>query len=158
MYLFSSQSAYLLLEIVPAVKFSASLLSTFFVHFFLLTFISFKAMVRKSEIAAFQFVNSSNGLVPQNGDIRTQIRKQAMSRVASNRKQRGNYGKHNLRQLPVYVDTTENIRLSSDRYQKSLDLDQHQAPGKAERSTLAYNLPPLIWRTKTQHLRLCTLK
>ena len=55
----------------------------------------------------FQFINSTDASVPKGNAVRTQIRKQAMSRAALARRQRGNYGKHNLRQYPVILSGTE---------------------------------------------------
>ncbi|PQE31973.1 C6 zinc finger domain protein [Rutstroemia sp. NJR-2017a WRK4] len=53
----------------------------------------------------FQFVNSTltNPSVPQDLAIRALIRKQAMKKASAARRRDGNYGKHNLRQYPVFV-------------------------------------------------------
>lgn len=53
----------------------------------------------------FQFVNSTplNPSVPQDLAVRALIRKQAMKKASAARRQDGNYGKHNLRQYPVFV-------------------------------------------------------
>jgi len=50
----------------------------------------------------FSFVAYEGPQLPPDPDIRTLIRKRAMADAAAARKQKGNYGKHNLRQLPVY--------------------------------------------------------
>ncbi|CZR57896.1 uncharacterized protein PAC_07785 [Phialocephala subalpina] len=53
----------------------------------------------------FQFVNSTitSPTVPQDAEVRALIRKQAMKKASLARKRDGNYGKHNLRQYPVFV-------------------------------------------------------
>lgn len=53
----------------------------------------------------FQFVNStiSSPTVPQDAEVRALIRKQAMRKASLARKRDGNYGKHNLRQYPVFI-------------------------------------------------------
>lgn len=58
----------------------------------------------------FQFVNSTvaDPAVPQDLAVRNLIRKQAMKKASAARKKDGNYGKHNLRQFPVFVCNPEN--------------------------------------------------
>jgi hypothetical protein len=53
----------------------------------------------------FQFVNSTvtDPGVPQDVAVRNLIRKQAMKKASAARKRDGNYGRHNLRQYPVFV-------------------------------------------------------
>lgn len=53
----------------------------------------------------FQFVNSTitSPTVPQDAEVRALIRKQAMRKASLARKKDGNYGKHNLRQYPVFI-------------------------------------------------------
>jgi hypothetical protein len=58
----------------------------------------------------FQFVNSTINApsVPRDLAIRALIRKQAMKKASAARRRDGNYGKHNLRQYPVFVVDQEN--------------------------------------------------
>lgn len=58
----------------------------------------------------FQFVNSTitSPTVPQDAEVRALIRKQAMRKASLARKRDGNYGKHNLRQYPVFVYEQDN--------------------------------------------------
>ncbi|TVY65515.1 Uncharacterized protein LSUE1_G006332 [Lachnellula suecica] len=58
----------------------------------------------------FQFVNSTINAptVPRDLAIRALIRKQAMKKASAARRRDGNYGKHNLRQYPVFLIDTEN--------------------------------------------------
>lgn len=58
----------------------------------------------------FQFVNSTitSPAVPQDADVRALIRKQAMRKASLARKRDGNYGKHNLRQYPVFIYEQDN--------------------------------------------------
>ena len=53
----------------------------------------------------FQFVNATleDPTVPQHVAIRALIRKQAMKKASAARKRDGNYGKHNLRQYPLFL-------------------------------------------------------
>ncbi|KAF7856938.1 hypothetical protein EAF04_009698 [Stromatinia cepivora] len=53
----------------------------------------------------YQFVNSTplNPTMPQDLAVRALIRKQAMKKASAARRRDGNYGKHNLRQYPVFV-------------------------------------------------------
>jgi hypothetical protein len=58
----------------------------------------------------FQFVNATitNPRAPQDKAVRALIRKHAMKQASATRRRLGNYGKHNLRQYPVfYEDTTQ---------------------------------------------------
>lgn len=59
----------------------------------------------------FQFVNSTvaDPSVPQDVKVRNMIRKQAMKKASAERKKDGNYGKHNLRQLPVFVYNQDDL-------------------------------------------------
>lgn len=62
-------------------------------------------MAEKSSITEFQFVNSTidSPTVPQDVAVRALIRKQAMKKASAARRRDGNYGKHNLRQYPVFL-------------------------------------------------------
>ena len=62
-------------------------------------------MSEKPTITEFQFVNSTidTPTVPQDLAIRALIRKQAMKKASAARRRDGNYGKHNLRQYPVFL-------------------------------------------------------
>jgi hypothetical protein len=53
----------------------------------------------------FQFVNSTIDAptMPRDQAVRALIRKQAMKKASAARRKDGNYGKHNLRQYPVFV-------------------------------------------------------
>ncbi|KAL3420448.1 sarcosine oxidase [Phlyctema vagabunda] len=64
-------------------------------------------MATRDPEVQFHFINSSvdkKPTGPQDGATRALIRKQAMKKASAARKQNGSYGKHNLRQLPVFVD------------------------------------------------------
>jgi len=67
-------------------------------------------MVAESAHTEFQFVNSTIDApkVPQDLAIRALIRKQAMKKASAARRRDGNYGKHNLRQYPVFLFDTDN--------------------------------------------------
>jgi hypothetical protein len=54
-----------------------------------------------------QFVNATvaNPSAPKDPAVRAAIRKQAMKKAADTRRRVGNYGKHNLRQYPVFCQS-----------------------------------------------------
>lgn len=58
----------------------------------------------------FQFVNSTleTPTVPRDLAVRALIRKQAMKKASAARRRDGNYGKHNLRQYPVFIIDSNN--------------------------------------------------
>lgn len=58
----------------------------------------------------FQFVNSTihAPTIPRDLAVRALIRKQAMKKASAARRRDGNYGKHNLRQFPVFIVDQEN--------------------------------------------------
>jgi hypothetical protein len=68
-------------------------------------------MSNPSPETEFQFVNSTitSPSVPRDLAVRALIRKQAMKKASAARKRDGNYGKHNLRQYPVFIFDQENI-------------------------------------------------
>jgi hypothetical protein len=69
-------------------------------------------MAEKEPITEFQFVNSTvdDPTIPQDLATRALIRKQAMKKASAARKRDGNYGKHNLRQYPVFLfDENNNV-------------------------------------------------
>ncbi|KAK3370800.1 hypothetical protein B0T24DRAFT_300131 [Lasiosphaeria ovina] len=51
----------------------------------------------------FAFVSYDGPRLPRDAKTRSLIRRRAMKDVAASRRQRGDYGKHNLRQFPVFV-------------------------------------------------------
>ncbi|KAG9243613.1 hypothetical protein BJ878DRAFT_510021 [Calycina marina] len=67
-------------------------------------------MATNSVNTEFQFVNSTvdTPKVPENLAIRALIRKQAMKKASAARRRDGNYGKHNLRQYPIFLFDQEN--------------------------------------------------
>lgn len=97
---------------------------------------------KKPEIE-FQFVNCTldNAIVPQDVATRALIRKQAMKKASAARKKNGNYGKHNLRQYPVFVDgraesiPTTNPRPISSSYE--IVFRQQQTSPELERGSSA---------------------
>jgi hypothetical protein len=76
-------------------------------------------------ITEFQFVNSTVATprVPQDLAVRALIRKQAMKKASAARRRDGNYGKHNLRQYPVFV-VDENDNTGGGRRDSGQELDQ----------------------------------
>jgi hypothetical protein len=67
-------------------------------------------MAKNQPKMEFQFVNSTINApsVPQDLAVRALIRKQAMKKASAARRRDGNYGKHNLRQYPVFIVDQEN--------------------------------------------------
>jgi hypothetical protein len=117
-------------------------------------------MVEEPPATEFQFVNSTieTPRVPQDLAVRALIRKQAMKKASAARRRDGNYGKHNLRQYPVFlVDENKNAeRQNADLCDSKPDLDRTQVPRPrnakkvVERQqwlakfTLANTLPPSL--------------
>jgi len=68
-------------------------------------------MVEQTPQVEFQFVNATikNPSVPQDVAVRALIRKQAMKKASAARRRDGNYGKHNLRQLPLFLFEETNV-------------------------------------------------
>ena len=65
--------------------------------------ITFPKMASGGSQSTFEFINVSNTGAPQDAKTRTIRRRQAMSNAAAARRQKGNYGKTNLRQYPIFV-------------------------------------------------------
>ncbi|KAL9611270.1 MAG: hypothetical protein Q9167_004067 [Letrouitia subvulpina] len=84
-------------------------------------------MPNKGINLTFEFIPSSDGAVPRDGELRQKIRKQAMSRAAATRRQSGNWGKNNIRQYPVYVH---------DNKQKIVSRVEEIFPEEAVRSSI----------------------
>src|SRR5277367_579118 len=61
-------------------------------------------MSGKMPIPTIQFVNASiaNPSAPKDPAVRALIRRQAMKQATETRRRDGSYGKHNLRQYPVF--------------------------------------------------------
>jgi hypothetical protein len=85
----------------------------------------------------FSFVNSTleDPHIPQDVTTRVLIRKQAMKKAAASRRRRGNYGRHNLRQLPVWIEDNVTLQLVKgdilcpERCSLPADRDRHTHNG-----------------------------
>lgn len=64
-------------------------------------------MPKSSSDAPFSFVNYEGPNLNTNAHVRRRIRQQAMRDAAMARRQRGDYGKHNMRQYPVFVQPSD---------------------------------------------------
>jgi hypothetical protein len=82
-------------------------------------------MAEKEPVTEFQFVNSTidTPTVPQDLAIRALIRKQAMKKASAARRRDGNYGKHNLRQYPVFL-FEENNKTDGETTSRIWDQEQ----------------------------------
>jgi hypothetical protein len=91
----------------------------------------------------FQFVNSTitSPTVPQDLAVRALIRKQAMKKASAARKRDGNYGKHNLRQYPVFVYDQENTVIEQTVEVKSERSNSSSPPRSA--GSPPYNVQPV---------------
>jgi hypothetical protein len=104
----------------------------------------------------FQFVNSTveDPSKPQDVKVRNMIRKQAMKKASAARKKDGNYGKHNLRQLPVFVNNTTDLPIEPKVIEiltppkSSTSSSTSSSPSSEERDPLT---PPK--ETRVQHKR-----
>jgi len=83
-------------------------------------------MADEPTVTEFQFVNSTIATpkVPQDLAVRALIRKQAMKKASAARRRDGNYGKHNLRQYPVFIIDDGN-NTNGERRDSGQELD-HQ--------------------------------
>ncbi|MCJ1479576.1 hypothetical protein MMC13_008262 [Lambiella insularis] len=86
-------------------------------------------MATMSEKTIFQFVNAAPG-VSQRSEDRTVIRKRAMKQAAATRRMNGSYGKHNLRQFPIFIFDEDNKSEDSRQniLKASLDESEHTLP------------------------------
>jgi hypothetical protein len=82
----------------------------------------------------FQFVNStlSTPTVSQDLATRALIRKQAMKKASAARRRDGNYGKHNLRQYPVFLIDQDNDGMTAEEWERRR---QQGFPVRAKEST-----------------------
>lgn len=119
-------------------------------------------MAQSPAANTFQFINSSDSLLPEGRDIRTTIRKQAMSRAAAARRQKGNYGRHNLGQYPIHVESSQgnwDAQASDDELSRHSACDSHllndptQSPKKFM-SSLAIPARPSITGYESMRIQL----
>jgi hypothetical protein len=82
-------------------------------------------MPESSPFTEYQFVNSTIDAptVPQDVAVRALIRKQAMKKASAARRRDGNYGKHNLRQYPIFLFDQPNT-IDGEAPVKVLDQEQ----------------------------------
>lgn len=73
----------------------------------------------------FEFINSTAAGSRLDQATRIRVRKQAMKNVAAARRRRRTYGKHNLRQLPVFLPPTQFMSLDDQLQHPKID-----CPGK----------------------------
>jgi len=73
-------------------------------------------MQRSENDATFCIVEYEGPKLSQDPAVRRLIRQRAMKDVARARRQRGGYGKHNMRQLPLFVERTETVPRSPGSY------------------------------------------
>jgi hypothetical protein len=88
-------------------------------------------MAEKQATTEFQFVNATidTPTVPQDLAIRALIRKQAMKKASAARKRDGNYGKHNLRQYPVFLfdqPNTVDIHTAEQKWEQGEEVQPRQ--------------------------------
>jgi hypothetical protein len=95
---------------------------------------------------SFPFIISSGPKLQTDPAVRTLIRKQAMKDVANARKKRGNYGRVNMRQLPLFEETDVQIRTvvsdasdDSSSRESSETLDFTSSPENATESSKSSN-------------------
>ncbi|KAM0461401.1 hypothetical protein ACHAPV_004105 [Trichoderma viride] len=103
---------------------------------------------------SFSFVNFDGPNLVPDAQVRRRIRQQAMRDTAVARKQRGDYGKHNLRQYPVFISPADGSEPAKDapdsddlqRIRQSIDLYvpfSPQDPRMPKEFSLLLNLMPL---------------
>lgn len=103
---------------------------------------------------SFSFVNFDGPNLVPDAQARRRIRQQAMRDTAVARKQRGDYGKHNMRQYPVFVYPPSSSEAGKDapdsdqvqRIRQSIDLYvpfPFQDPSMPKQFSVLLNLMPL---------------
>ncbi|KAL6722051.1 hypothetical protein ACLMJK_001156 [Lecanora helva] len=68
-------------------------------------------MTAETGLHGFTFINASSARVPRDAATRKMIRRQAMLTTAAARRQKGNYGKVNLGQCPVFVSPQHDSKI-----------------------------------------------
>ena len=83
-------------------------------------------MVDQPPNAGFQFVNATltNPQAPQDKAVRTLIRKQAMKQASATRRKLGNYGKHNVRQCPIFCEVITQKSVAGRPHNKTIYEDE----------------------------------
>ncbi|KAH8121652.1 hypothetical protein LI328DRAFT_171448 [Trichoderma asperelloides] len=103
---------------------------------------------------SFSFVNFDGPNLVPDAQVRRRIRQQAMRDTAVARRQRGGYGKHNMRQYPVFISQPDGPETAKDapdsnelqRLRQSIDLYvpfSFQDPSLPKQFSLLLNLMPL---------------
>ncbi|KAL7801535.1 hypothetical protein V8C43DRAFT_137208 [Trichoderma afarasin] len=82
-------------------------------------------MPQKASAKSFSFVNYDGPNLATDAQVRRRIRQQAMKDTAMARRQRGDYGKHNMRQYPMFVGPKPLLD-DSEVLNDASDLDQLQ--------------------------------
>lgn len=103
-------------------------------------------MSKTQPLFSFQFVNSTvdTPIVPQDLAVRALIRKQAMKKAAATRKKNGSYGKHNLRQYPVFVEAMQFNPAETQIIEEAIDcLPTASDPTYEEDTTIYTSRKPL---------------
>ena len=109
---------------------------------------------------ALHFVDWSDVVGPnQNPATRALIRKQAMSKAAAARKERGNWGKRNLGQSVVILPKTRQTRGDGDSESEAVQGDRHSENHDidsvpAQSLICSYNVPPPMASTGYEMLRM----
>jgi hypothetical protein len=110
-------------------------------------------MAETGSASDFQFINSTitTPTVPQDLAIRALIRKQAMKKASAARKRDGNYGKHNLRQYPVFLfdqANPANEHTAESPREQGVTIKQQESPVRVV--SVAPPVKPRAPRSKTK--------
>lgn len=99
-----------------------------------------------SQRKPFTFVEYEAAGLPADPTVRGVIRRHAMRNVAKTRRQRDNYGKRNLRQLPIWVVEPNREAISSNQPLEALPRNHNH--GAEKDSFIPAQIMPAVW----QHL------
>ncbi|KAL7823753.1 hypothetical protein V8C26DRAFT_383739 [Trichoderma gracile] len=84
-------------------------------------------MPKQPSDAPFSFVNYQGPNLSTDAQVRRRIRQQAMRDTAMARRQRGDYGKHNMRQYPVFIQPPDGHPADDSKdIQDSTDMNDFQ--------------------------------
>ena len=97
-----------------------------------------------------KFVNGTltNPSAPKDPAVRALIRKQAMKKAADARRRGGNYGKHNLRQYPVFFQSNNDIGAAEGAIDKE---EYDNRTGVVEGSQSKNDQPNMNKRNNVEH-------
>ncbi|RFU72739.1 hypothetical protein TARUN_9519 [Trichoderma arundinaceum] len=91
------------------------------------------SMPQRNPDKSFSFVNYDGPNLATDAQVRRRIRQQAMRDTAMARRQRGDYGKHNMRQYPMFIEQPGGSNTLLDGFEAKKDWDDSEANETGQR-------------------------